>query len=237
MNGNHVPQTLHNAAAQGDVEAVEDLLNSGAAVDSRVPSPIDRRKALHFAAEGGHLGVMQLLLGHGASVHAESFSEDTALHWAAKGGHLGAVQLLVDFDADVNAANLNGDTALHLAAEEGHTAVMQVLLGAGSDVNSINHDRQTALCAAASNGHTAAAQLLLAAPQLAPEAICASVPVVVGTQLAVMLLEALVVQGHVQAAAELVEVNIVMGPEQHDGMAAALFQRWHATAGVGAGGQ
>jgi ankyrin repeat protein len=48
---------------------------------------------LKRASEYGHLDVVNVLIDHGADVHA---SDDYALHWASRYGHTDVVKLLLE---------------------------------------------------------------------------------------------------------------------------------------------
>jgi ankyrin repeat protein len=65
--------------------------------------------------------VLQLLLQHGADVHADG---DYALRLASANGHVDVVRLLIQHGAD---ANVNGGAAYHLASFNGHVDVMRLL--------------------------------------------------------------------------------------------------------------
>ena len=62
---------------------------------------------LHYAAENGHLSVVEYLVNQKADINAASngFKSGTPLHYAAKNGHLSIVEYLVDQKADINAKN------------------------------------------------------------------------------------------------------------------------------------
>ena len=47
---------------------------------------------LHWAAKGGHLKILELLLGRGARVHTTNMGDDTPLHLGAAHGHRDVVQ-------------------------------------------------------------------------------------------------------------------------------------------------
>lgn len=67
--------TLFEAAKAGDAGAVEALLRDGADVNARESG--DNTCALHWAAAGGHLEVVRLLVDAGGDVHGEG--DDHAL--------------------------------------------------------------------------------------------------------------------------------------------------------------
>ena len=67
--------TLFEAAKAGDSGAVQTLLREGADVNAREPG--DHTYALHWAAAGGHLEVVRLLVEAGGDVIGEG--DDHAL--------------------------------------------------------------------------------------------------------------------------------------------------------------
>ena len=92
--------TLVDAARDGALAKVEELISSGAPVNAR---DAVGRTALHYAAENGHIGTVKLLLEKGANVEItdnawqEIFQkqferingkklEDAALRWGALTG-------------------------------------------------------------------------------------------------------------------------------------------------------
>ena len=42
---------------------------------------------LHWAAKGGHLKILEMLIGRGARVHTTNMGDDTPLHLGAAHGH------------------------------------------------------------------------------------------------------------------------------------------------------
>ena len=108
---------------------------------------------LHWAAEKGHLNIVNLLIQYNADIHALDSHGDTALDTAARSGHVGIVKVLIQNGADVNAVDKNKSTALHGAAGEGHVDVVKVLIQNGADVNAVDKEKWTALHNAAMRGH------------------------------------------------------------------------------------
>ncbi|KAE9182736.1 hypothetical protein PF004_g24156 [Phytophthora fragariae] len=118
------------------------------------------RTALHYAAIGGHLSFVQLLVDKGAQVDERGWSR-TALHYAALKGHLSVVQWLVDRGAQVDEKCWVGRTALHLAAEGGHLSVVQSLVDKGALVDDKDVHSKSPLHLAARGGHLSVVQWLV----------------------------------------------------------------------------
>jgi ankyrin repeat protein len=72
--------------------------------------------ALHSAACGGHVNVIEMLLAHGANVSAKGAEGETPLHIAASAAKPAALELLAAKGADVGMTSVEGNTALHWAA-------------------------------------------------------------------------------------------------------------------------
>ncbi len=86
LDGDHGMTALHRAAKNGDTEAVDLLLRSGANVNAQ-----DNAMAaapLHEAVRENHLEVANLLLSNGAKVDSHVCGYFEPVHWAATCGHL-----------------------------------------------------------------------------------------------------------------------------------------------------
>ena len=96
--------------------------------------------ALHFAADGGHKEVVQLILeDERVEVNAKDVRSYTPLHFAAQEGHSGIVQLLLEDErVDVNSKTENGYTPLHSAAVKDNHEIVCLLLNSPS-LNTANH--------------------------------------------------------------------------------------------------
>ena len=118
---------------------------------------------LHVAAGAGHRGLVDLLLGHGASIDCRDELEQTVLHIAAGAGHRDVVGTLLDQGGDhmLEYPDLGGSTPLHYAAQNGHLFVIKMLLETAADVTARTTQGQTAYKLAMDRGHTQIATLLL----------------------------------------------------------------------------
>jgi hypothetical protein len=86
---------LHQAASQGDVNAVKAQLQQGANINEWASGT-----ALMFAAREGHADVVTLLVDKGADVNTGNQAGDTPLGLAAQHGHVAVVNILLDGAAD-----------------------------------------------------------------------------------------------------------------------------------------
>ena len=100
---------LMMAALKGHTDMVKKLIARGADVNKPGWAP------LHYAATGGHLEILNLLLEEHAFVDAESPNGTTPLMMAAHYGSPAAVKLLLEAGADTAMKNQLGMTALDFA--------------------------------------------------------------------------------------------------------------------------
>lgn len=100
---------LMMAALKGHTALARKLIVKGADVNKPGWAP------LHYAATGGHLEIMNLLLEHHAFIDAESPNGTTPLMMAAHYGTPAAVKLLLEAGADTAMKNQQGLTALDFA--------------------------------------------------------------------------------------------------------------------------
>ncbi|HWI82962.1 ankyrin repeat domain-containing protein [Ramlibacter sp.] len=100
---------LMMASLKGQTDVVQKLIDRGADVNKTGWT------ALHYAATGGHLAIMALLLEHHAYIDAESPNGTTPLMMAAHYGSTEAVKLLLNEGADATLKNQQGLTAIDFA--------------------------------------------------------------------------------------------------------------------------
>ncbi|KAG7390904.1 hypothetical protein PHYPSEUDO_006388 [Phytophthora pseudosyringae] len=139
---------FYECAAEGDLECLEEILDSGRVGANDVD--VDGFTALMVAAAEGHRDVVRALLRRGADVGIRTHElRSTALHFAAKNGDADIVAALCECDAAVvDCWNVNADTPLIWACIEGRAAAVKVLLKHGADVDMLNqYGASTLLCA------------------------------------------------------------------------------------------
>jgi len=100
---------------------------------------------LHWAAKGGHIKIVEILIGRGARVNTTNMGDDTPLHLASAHGHLDVVQILLRNKADVNLVNEHGNTALHYACFWGYKDIADELVDWGAMVAIENKYSETPL--------------------------------------------------------------------------------------------
>lgn len=163
-----------DAAMNGDLDAVRQLLRDGADVNA---AHGDGMSALHWAAERGSPELTEMLLYAGASIDAVTrIGEYTPLHIASRNGQLAVVSVLVAAGADVHArTDPGGTTPVHVAARGGNAEVVTALIAAGADPDAREAEwQQTPLIFAAAWNRVEAIQALLdggADPNLAAESM------------------------------------------------------------------
>ena len=126
--------SIHDAAQNGDIEAVKKFLSDGIDVNVRRG---DGMAPLHWAAAGGYKNMAELLIAKGADVNAKNEDSWTSLHFAAEGhkSKKEIAKLLIDKGADVNAKGKYEESPLHQAAFWGQSEIAELLIAKGADVN------------------------------------------------------------------------------------------------------
>ena len=116
---------------------------------------------LFLSATGGHLEIVQYLVGRGASLEKVNNDGVTPLFGAAQEGQLAVVRYMVEQGADKEKAANDGITPLIAAASRGHLAVVRYLVEQGADKEKANNSGVTPLNTAADEGHLAVVRYLV----------------------------------------------------------------------------
>jgi ankyrin repeat protein len=148
---------LYIAAASGQTQVMEALLEAGAMLDAASPYGTP----LTFAAMTGSVPATRLLLARGASINPARADGITVLMLVSRAGSLEIVKELLRRKAGVHAKDIDGATPLIFAAREGHSDVGDALLAAGARVDDADSRGWTPLMYASVNGHAECVRLLL----------------------------------------------------------------------------
>jgi ankyrin repeat protein len=150
---------LFHAAERGDLKAARAALDTSTDPNTRDDAG---STALHVAAHGGYVDIVDVLLVAGAVVDMPDALGCTPLHLAAGQGHVHVVRRFVTHKANVLARTSTGETPLHKAAAGGHGPVIEILLAHGADPHAREDAAQrTPLHLAAMGGHLDAASGLI----------------------------------------------------------------------------
>ena len=107
--------SIHDAATDGDIEAVQQHLVAGADVNGK--DDLDGMTPLHFAVVFRHKEIAELLIGKGADVDAKDDLGLTSLYHAVIEEQKEIAELLIAKGADVNAMENDGGTPLTEAGD------------------------------------------------------------------------------------------------------------------------
>ncbi len=107
---------LFLAVACGQAEVTTCLIRHGADVDSIATGGLDTgRTALHAAASGGFVEIVQILLNSNAKLNVQDYEGYTPMHIAARDEHPEIVRMLVKAGASMDVQDKGGKTPLHTA--------------------------------------------------------------------------------------------------------------------------
>ena len=116
---------------------------------------------LHWAAEGGHVTTMRLLIRRGCDVDSVDGSGLTPLHWAAAMGQTKAVRELIRMGATKSVVAGNCGTPLHQAALNGHVETVEAMSVEGCPIDVVDSNGATVLHFAAQGGHVEVIKVLV----------------------------------------------------------------------------
>ena len=117
---------LHDAARRGDIETLKKIISSlGKNEINKLD--INKKAAIHYAAQEGHLECVDLLLKAGANINIQSlykphgsgmsYSDNAPIHYACRKGQKEVLELLIDKEAKLNIQNFQRETPIHLAVK------------------------------------------------------------------------------------------------------------------------
>lgn len=143
-------KTFVNSVRDGNLRVVELFLKAGFA-----PEP-----GLVAAVQGGHAGVLELLLSKSARPGLDA---GRALAWAKTRGSETLTRMLTSAGADLDSKDATGETALIASVRHRRAEELGLLIRSGADVNATTTTGQTALTVAIAKGNRTAVRQLIAA--------------------------------------------------------------------------
>lgn len=126
---------LHDAAGDGDVIKVQELISGGVKIDQRDAMV---GTALQKAAMMGQAETGRLLIDAGANVNSKVGMVGVAPLQSAVTNSPEFTALLLGAGADVSITDPGGNTPLHMAADAGNIEIVRLLLDAGADPDARN---------------------------------------------------------------------------------------------------
>ena len=152
---------LMTAARAGDADVVGQLLSAGADVDAATDAgAYGAQTALMWAVAQAHPAVVEVLLAHGADVHARSTTFTETVKTIPTYANYG-LQCVPRYECYITEVRSGGFTPLLFAARVGDLASARLLVAAGADVNESAPDGASALAVAALSGQGAVGAFLL----------------------------------------------------------------------------
>ncbi len=168
---------LHEVAAGGPIQVIEDLIEKGANVNAK--QTMQMQTPLHIATYARNVEAVKKLIEKGALVDAQAHFNFSPLHYAAHLGYLEIVKLLVHNGANVNIhTDGNMEPALKIgnktifkqstpqaapifhAIQKGHTEIVRFFIQNGADLHITNPQGQTPEEKALQDGSPEIVQLL-----------------------------------------------------------------------------
>ena len=152
---------LMTAARAGNADVVGRLLAAGAEVDAATDAgAYGAQTALMWAVAQKHPAVVEVLLAHGADVHARSTTFTETVKTVSTYANYG-LRCVPRDECYITEVQSGGFTPLLFAARVGDLASARLLVAAGADVNEATPDGAGALAVAALSGNGAVGALLL----------------------------------------------------------------------------
>mmetsp|Transcript_4629 Transcript_4629/g.8732 ORF Transcript_4629/g.8732 Transcript_4629/m.8732 type:complete len:853 (+) Transcript_4629:419-2977(+) len=165
------------AAKYGNLEHMKLLIERLSVAEILRRTRSQHWSILHFAANAGHVGIVQFLLNLRRNTTGEPFfnveepsrTGMTPLYIAAHHGHVAVIDLLVNsFGADMHRSLPNGTNALYTSCKHGQLAVVKYLLAHNCPVQSEPSRRGTPLHTACKYNRVEIVKHLISHASLSP---------------------------------------------------------------------
>lgn len=128
--------------------------------DVNLPDFYDRMP-IHYAAEGGKVEVLDMLLKAGCRVNVSDSENITPLHLAVSRGHEEITVMLLSAGSRVNSKTSDKSSALHIAASRGYPGIVEKLLNFGAKIDILDASDRTPLFLAINRANHQVVRILL----------------------------------------------------------------------------
>ncbi|XP_049452741.1 ankyrin repeat domain-containing protein 66 [Epinephelus fuscoguttatus] len=118
---------LHQAAAAGDFDRVEEILKQNECNPNQRDIDWSYKTPLHWAAAKGHTETVRILIEHGARPCLRTEHGWTPAHSAAESGRLAVLRLLHSLHAPIDKEDCCGDKPVRIAEIYGHQDCVRFL--------------------------------------------------------------------------------------------------------------
>ncbi|KAA8581907.1 ankyrin repeat domain-containing protein 66 isoform X2 [Etheostoma spectabile] len=118
---------LHQAAAAGDFDQVEEILRQNECNPNQRDIDWSYKTPLHWAAAKGHTETVRILIEHGARPCLRTEHGWTPAHSAAELGRLAVLRLLHSLHAPMDKEDCCGDKPVRIAEIYGHRDCVRFL--------------------------------------------------------------------------------------------------------------
>lgn len=139
-------EQLYHAVINGHLDSVHRMIKVGTDVNMRIGCI--ESTALHFAANGGDVPMVRLLLKHGADVAMQDIAGLSPLHVSFHCGpeNMDVYKVLLENGADCNEkCPSDGISPFHLALRGRSLRTVKMLLENGADIEALSNRGETAL--------------------------------------------------------------------------------------------
>merc|ERR1712178_599465 len=123
------PLTIHEAAKNGNLKAVQDFLGRKKPLDAQDHKGIT---PMGYAIGANRIAVVKLLLDSRANPYAVDSSGNSGLHYAAGYGRKELLEYLLKVGGNVNQPNAQGQTPISVATQNKQEAAIQILRAHGA---------------------------------------------------------------------------------------------------------
>mmetsp|Transcript_2823 Transcript_2823/g.4235 ORF Transcript_2823/g.4235 Transcript_2823/m.4235 type:complete len:367 (+) Transcript_2823:140-1240(+) len=142
MSDDYMLSREHLCARQGKLCEIQHFLFRDGNPNSRDE---EGSTCLMWAAWGGHVEMMKVLLNYGANVNLRNVVGSTALHFSVQSENIAETELLLLRNVDLNIVDEQEGTPLHYTAKQGNADLLRKLVEKGADIDCQNINGMTPL--------------------------------------------------------------------------------------------